>query len=111
MELCLLEVDGRVLALAYAREKALPVVIARIFNTVGPRQIGQFGMVLPRFIAAAKAGKPLQVFGDGKQTRCFVTLQTRWRRSSGCRTAPPPTDRVINIGSNEEISMLELARL
>ena len=59
------------LGLAYARERSVPVVIARIFNTVGPRQTGRYGMVLPRFIAAAKAGRPLRVFGDGGQTRCF----------------------------------------
>ena len=74
-------------ALAYAREKKLPVIIARLFNTVGPRQTGRYGMVLPRFIAAAKKNEPLKVFGDGKQSRCFgfvhdvvealVRLQTR----------------------------------
>src|SRR5208282_527660 len=58
------------LALAYAREKKLPVTIARLFNTVGPRQTGRYGMVLPRFIAAAKKNEPLKVFGDGKQSRC-----------------------------------------
>ena len=62
------------LALAYAREKNLPVTIARLFNTVGPRQTGRYGMVLPRFIAAAKTGKPLKVFGDGKQSRCFCLV-------------------------------------
>jgi UDP-glucose 4-epimerase len=62
------------LALAYAREKKLPVTIARLFNTVGPRQTGRYGMVLPRFIAAAKIGEPLRVFGDGKQTRCFCLV-------------------------------------
>ena len=77
------------LALAYAREKNLPVIIARLFNTVGPRQTGRYGMVLPRFIAAAKKNEPLKVFGDGKQSRCFclvsdvveslVRLQ-KWRR-------------------------------
>ncbi|HWH68645.1 MAG TPA: NAD-dependent epimerase/dehydratase family protein, partial [Candidatus Sulfotelmatobacter sp.] len=59
------------LALAYAQERGLPVVIVRLFNTVGPRQTGRYGMVLPRFIAAAKAGLPLKVYGDGQQTRCF----------------------------------------
>src|SRR5208283_3926404 len=59
------------LALAYAREKNLPVIIARLFNTVGSRQTGRYGMVLPRFIAAAKKGETLKVFGDGAQTRCF----------------------------------------
>ena len=63
------------LALAYAREKNLPVIIARLFNTVGPRQTGRYGMVLPRFIAAAKAGEPLKVFGDGAQSRCFCLVQ------------------------------------
>jgi UDP-glucose 4-epimerase len=62
------------LALAYAREKNLPVTIARLFNTVGPRQTGRYGMVLPRFIAAAKANEPLKVFGDGKQSRCFCLV-------------------------------------
>ncbi len=59
------------LALAYARERKLPVIIARLFNTVGPRQTGRYGMVLPRFIAAAKSGRPLNVYGDGRQSRCF----------------------------------------
>src|SRR5436190_2874670 len=59
------------LAMAFVRERKLPVTIARLFNTVGPRQTGKYGMVLPRFIAAAKASKPLRVFGDGHQTRCF----------------------------------------
>ncbi len=63
------------LALAYANEKGLPVIIARLFNTVGPRQTGRYGMVLPRFIAAAKAGSPLKVHGDGKQTRCFCYVR------------------------------------
>ena len=62
------------LALAYAREKNLPVIIARLFNTVGPRQTGRYGMVLPRFIAAAKKNEPLKVFGDGKQSRCFCLV-------------------------------------
>src|ERR1044071_7504910 len=63
------------LALAYANERGLPVVIARLFNTVGPRQRGRYGMVLPRFIAAAKAGEPLRVYGDGEQTRCFCYVE------------------------------------
>src|SRR5947207_2333932 len=56
---------------AYHEQYGLPVVIVRLFNTVGPRQVGQYGMVLPRFVEAALAGKPLQVYGDGEQTRCF----------------------------------------
>ena len=65
------------LALACAREKNLPVIIARLFNTVGPRQTGRYGMVLPRFIAAAKRDEPLKVFGDGRQTRCFCLVTRR----------------------------------
>ena len=72
------------LALAYAREKNLPVIIVRLFNTVGPRQTGRYGMVLPRFIAAAQRNEPLKVFGDGGQTRCFCHVVMRWRRWCGC---------------------------
>ncbi|MEO5803330.1 MAG: SDR family NAD(P)-dependent oxidoreductase, partial [Verrucomicrobiota bacterium] len=63
------------LALAYAEERELPVTIARLFNTVGPRQTGRYGMVLPRFIASAVSGQPLRVYGDGNQTRCFCYVQ------------------------------------
>src|SRR5688572_13767295 len=63
------------LALAYHQERKLPVVIARLFNTVGPRQTGRYGMVLPRFVQAALRGEPILVFGDGKQTRCFCHVQ------------------------------------
>ena len=65
------------MAMAYAQERGLPIVVARLFNTVGPRQTGRYGMVLPRFIAAAKRGEPLRVYGDGLQTRCFCFV--RWR--------------------------------
>src|SRR6266478_2743508 len=63
------------LALAYAKERSLPVIIARLFNTVGPRQTGEYGMVLPRFISAARRGEPLRVYGDGRQTRCFCFVE------------------------------------
>ncbi len=114
------------LALAYAREKNLPVIITRLFNTVGPRQTGRYGMVLPRFIASAKRGEPLQVFGDGAQSRCFgfvhdvvealVRLQQRGcdalvagRKGDG---APPRVlGEIFNIGGTEEVSILELAQL
>jgi UDP-glucose 4-epimerase len=115
------------LALAYAREKNLPVIIARLFNTVGPRQTGRYGMVLPRFIAAAKKGGPLKVFGDGKQTRCFclvsdvvealVRLQKRGcdalvAKQKGDGASPPPVfGEIFNIGGTEEVSILELAKL
>ena len=99
------------LALAYAREKNLPVIIARLFNTVGPRQTGRYGMVLPRFIAAAKAGEPLKVFGDGAQSRCFglvhdvVEALVRLQQSEAAR------GEIFNIGGTEEISIGELAKL
>jgi UDP-glucose 4-epimerase len=114
------------LALAYAREKKLPVIIVRLFNTVGPRQTGRYGMVLPRFITAAKKGEPLQVFGDGKQTRCFchvsdavealVRLQKRGcdalvAERKGDGASPPPFGEIFNVGGTEEISILDLARL
>jgi UDP-glucose 4-epimerase len=99
------------LALAYAREKNLPVIIARLFNTVGPRQTGRFGMVLPRFIASAKQDEPLKVFGDGKQTRCFGFVHDVVEalvRLQNCETA---RGEIFNIGGTEEVSMLELATL
>ena len=99
------------LALAYAREKSLPVIIARLFNTVGPRQTGRYGMVLPRFIAAANADEPLRVFGDGKQTRCFCLVNDvveAFVRLQNCKSA---CGEIFNIGGTEEISMLEFAKL
>jgi UDP-glucose 4-epimerase len=98
------------LALAYAKERALPVVIVRLFNTVGPRQTGQYGMVLPRFIAAARSGQPLRVYGDGQQTRCFCYVRDTVEalvRLQGCAAA---RGKVFNVGSTEEISMRALAR-
>jgi len=97
------------LAMAFARERKLPVTIARLFNTVGPRQTGKYGMVLPRFVAAASAGQALRVYGDGSQTRCFcwvgdtVEALLRLKRTSGA------VGEVVNVGSEEQISMLELA--
>jgi len=99
------------LALAYAKEKNLPVVIARLFNTVGPRQTGRYGMVLPRFIAAAKRGEPLQVFGDGKQTRCFCYVQDTVEALVRLQNCPEARGEVFNIGSSEEISIRALAEL
>jgi UDP-glucose 4-epimerase len=97
------------LALAYSREKGLPVVIARLFNTVGPRQTGRYGMVLPRFIDAARSCQPLRVFGDGSQTRCFsyvgdsVEALVRLMNTSSAR------GQIFNVGSTEEISIRDLA--
>ncbi|HEY9508793.1 MAG TPA: NAD-dependent epimerase/dehydratase family protein [Verrucomicrobiae bacterium] len=98
------------LALAYAREKNLPVVIARLFNTVGPRQTGRYGMVLPRFIAAAKRGEPLRVFGDGSQTRCFCYVEDAVEALVRLQNCPAARGEVFNVGSTEEISIADLAR-
>lgn len=97
--------------LACAREKNLPVIISRLFNTVGPRQTGRYGMVLPRFIAAAKENQPLRVFGDGRQTRCFCLVDDTVEglvRLKGCRKAH---GEIFNVGGTEEVSILKLAEL
>ena len=97
------------LALAYAKERALPVVIARFFNTVGPRQTGRYGMVLPRFIAAARSGQPLKVYGDGRQTRCFCYVGDTVEALVRLTNCPAARGQVFNIGSTEEISIRGLA--
>jgi UDP-glucose 4-epimerase len=99
------------LALAYAKERALPVIIARFFNTVGPRQTGRYGMVLPRFIAAARRNEPLRVYGDGQQSRCFCYVQDTVEallRLTRCASAP---GQIFNIGSTEQITIAALAEL
>jgi len=97
------------LALAYARERSLPVVIARLFNTVGPRQTGRYGMVLPRFIAAAKSGAPLKVHDDGKQTRCFCYVLDTVEALVRLQNCAAARGQVFNVGNTEEISILDLA--
>jgi UDP-glucose 4-epimerase len=99
------------LALAYAKEHQLPVVIARIFNTVGPRQSGHNGMVLPRFIAAAKTGQPLQIYGDGKQTRCFCHVQDTVEALIRLQNCPQANGEIFNVGNDDEISLQRLAKL
>jgi UDP-glucose 4-epimerase len=99
------------LALAYAREKHLPVTIARLFNTVGPRQTGRYGMVLPRFIAAAKANEPLRVYGDGAQSRCFCLVHDVVEALLRLQESEAARGEIFNIGGTEEISMLDLAHL
>ena len=98
------------LALAYAQEKNLPVVIVRLFNTVGPRQTGRYGMVLPRFIAAAKRGEPVRVFGDGGQSRCFCYVLDTVEALVRLQRAAAANGQVFNIGNTEEITIAELAR-
>lgn len=99
------------LALAYAKERQLPVAIARLFNTVGPRQTGRYGMVLPRFVAAARAGQPLQVYGDGRQTRCFCYVADTVEALLRLQNAVAARGQVFNVGATEEVSILDLARL
>ncbi len=99
------------LALAYAKERALPVIIARFFNTVGPRQTGRYGMVLPRFIAAAQRGEALRVYGDGSQSRCFCYVQDTVEALVRLTHCPAATNQIFNIGSTEEISIAKLAAL
>ncbi len=97
------------LALAYWREKRLPTIIVRLFNTVGPRQTGQYGMVVPRFVKQAIAGRPLTVFGDGKQTRCFCHVADVVGALMKLVDTPASVGEVFNIGSTEEVSILQLA--
>ncbi len=97
------------LALAHAKEHMTPVVIARLFNTVGPRQTGQYGMVLPRFIQAARSGRPLQVFGDGRQTRCFCYVQDTVEALVRLQDCAAARGEIFNVGSCEEISITRLA--
>jgi UDP-glucose 4-epimerase len=99
------------LALAYAQEKSLPVTITRLFNTVGPRQTGRYGMVLPRFISAAKRGEPLLVHGDGLQSRCFCFVKDTVEALVRLQNCPAAHGQVFNIGSTEEITILDLAKL
>lgn len=99
------------LALAYWKEKGLPVVIARLFNTVGPRQTGRYGMVLPNFVRAALTGKPLTVYGDGTQSRCFCHVGDTVGALAQLIERPEAVGGVFNIGSEEEISIGALARL
>lgn len=97
------------LALAYHKEVGLPVVVFRLFNTVGPRQRGQYGMVVPRFVQWALRHEPIQVYGDGLQSRCFGNVFDVVDAISKLATAPGAEGQVFNIGSDEEISILGLA--
>lgn len=98
------------LALAYHKSRGLPVVVGRLFNTVGPRQSGRYGMVLPRFINQALTGKPLTVFGNGTQTRCFSSVAEVVRCIIALMETPEAVGKVVNIGSTQEITILELGR-
>jgi len=99
------------MALAYARERDLPVVIARIFNTVGPRQTGRYGMVLPRFIEAAKSGEPLRVYGDGTQTRCFCWVGDTVEALVRLLNCSSAHGGVVNVGTQNEVQIRLLATM
>ena len=98
------------LALAYNQERGLNCVIARLFNTVGPRQSGQYGMVIPRFVSAALAGRSLEIHGDGSQTRCFCHVQDTVRALAGLMDADGIDGEIFNVGSTERVTIDELAQ-
>lgn len=98
------------LALAYHKERDLPVIIARLFNTVGPRQTGRYGMVLPRFVRAAIRNVPLRVYGDGGQTRCFCYVGDTVRALIDLLDHPAAIGQIFNVGNPQEVSILELAQ-
>jgi len=98
------------LGLAYHRELGLPVIIVRLFNTVGPRQTGRYGMVVPRFIGQALRGEAITVYGDGKQSRCFCDVADVVLAVAGLIGHPQAPGRVFNVGSTDEVTIEELAR-
>jgi UDP-glucose 4-epimerase len=98
------------LALALHDERGLDAVIARLFNTVGPRQSGQYGNVIPRFVAAALADRPLEVHGDGTQTRCFCHVSDSVRALAALMDEPATAGGVFNVGSTDRISIVDLAK-
>lgn len=97
------------LAIAYYRERQLPTVVGRLFNTVGPRQTGQYGMVVPTFVKQALSGEPVTVYGDGKQSRCFTHVHDVVRALIELMDRPDAYGQVFNMGNTEEVSILGLA--
>ncbi len=99
------------LALAYWREKGVPVIIPRFFNTVGPRQTGRYGMVLPTLVAQALQGEPLTVYGTGTQSRCFGHVRDVVAAVLALVETPAAVGQVVNIGSEDEVTILQLAEV
>src|SRR5438105_1372153 len=97
------------LALAYHQERGLDCVIVRLFNTVGPRQSGEYGMVVPRFVQAALSGRPLEIHGDGTQSRCFCHISDTIRALTGLAEERSTNGEIYNVGSTESIGILDLA--
>lgn len=100
-----------ILAQAYAREKGLPTIVVRLFNTVGPRQSGLYGMVLPRFIEQALAGEDLTVFGDGTQTRCFCYVDDAVDAILRLLDDEDAEGKIFNVGNPEEVAIVDLAKM
>jgi len=98
------------LALAYHDERQLDCVIVRLFNTVGPRQTGQYGMVIPRFVSSALEGRPLEIYGDGTQTRCFCHVQDAIQALRSLMDDRSVSGEIFNVGSANRISILDLAK-
>ena len=98
------------LGLAYHKQKGLPVVVFRLFNTVGPRQTGRYGMVVPRFVQQALAGEPITVYGDGSQSRCFCNVADVVRALVLLMETSKAVGQVFNVGNTEEVTILELAQ-
>lgn len=97
------------LALAYHKQFGVPVVICRFFNTVGPRQTGSYGMVIPRMVQKALAGQPITVHGDGNQTRCFCNVKDAVRAVLALANEPQAIGEIFNVGSQEEVTIRQLA--
>ncbi|MCC6797212.1 MAG: GDP-mannose 4,6-dehydratase [Candidatus Hydrogenedentes bacterium] len=97
------------LTLAYWRSKRMPCVVVRLFNTVGPRQTGRYGMVIPRFVRSALLGEPIEVFGDGKQTRCFAYVGDVVPALCGLMESKSINGEIFNIGNTERITIADLA--
>ncbi len=97
------------LALAYWKEKRVPTIVVRLFNTIGPRQTGQYGMVVPRFITQARQGEPITVYGDGSQRRCFTWVGDVVEAIISLSEHPGAVGEIFNLGSAEEVTILELA--
>jgi UDP-glucose 4-epimerase len=98
------------LALAYHQERHLPVVIVRFFNTIGPRQTGRYGMVVPRFVRQALDGQAITVYGDGRQSRCFTDVEDAVRAVVALSRSPAAVGEVFNVGTSHEVTIGDLAR-
>lgn len=99
------------LALSYWKEKKVPVIVVRLFNTVGPRQTGRYGMVLPNFVGQAIENAPISVYGNGKQSRCFCDVRDTVEALVRLMDSPRSVGEVVNVGNTEEVTIEQLARL